>query len=227
MELIIAGAYGPYPKAGCGTSCYIVKSKNTAIALDFGSGALGGVGKYVPLDGLNAVVLSHLHYDHMSDILPYSYYAQFRGIRPKIIMPFGDCPQYRIISSIRHFDTARAAAGAVIGIGDFTLEFESMTHPAETYAVKVRDGVKTLVYSGDTSFNERIIPFCKGADLILLDCGNFADAPGVPHLSLREAELIADKSGAKAIAVHLNPEYDYMVNRKSVIIAEEGKNYKL
>ena len=70
MELTILGRYGPLPAAGGATSAYCVASAGTRILLDFGTGALSRTGGGLSGVDADAIVLSHLHYDHIADIFP-------------------------------------------------------------------------------------------------------------------------------------------------------------
>ena len=79
MRLTVLGNNGPYPIPGGACSGYLLESDsgNTTILLDCGTGVLARLEQCIPLDQLDAVVLSHLHYDHMSDMLPMHYALQF------------------------------------------------------------------------------------------------------------------------------------------------------
>ena len=79
MKLTILGCNGPYPAAGGACSGYLLESDSgdTCILIDCGTGALANLMASGALDRLDAVVLSHLHYDHMSDMLPMQYALQF------------------------------------------------------------------------------------------------------------------------------------------------------
>ena len=67
MQLIVLGTDGPYPGASKACSGYLLSYGNTKILLDCGSGVLARLQCHQDLNQLSAVVLSHLHYDHISD----------------------------------------------------------------------------------------------------------------------------------------------------------------
>ena len=82
MRLTILGNNGPFPAPGGACSGYLVESDSgeTRILLDCGTGVLAHLTQLTPDIHLDAVVLSHLHYDHMSDMLPMHYYFQFHPL---------------------------------------------------------------------------------------------------------------------------------------------------
>ena len=84
MILKILGNNGPYPAPGGACSGYLLSSDsgNTRILIDCGTGVLNRLLGECSLDALDAVILSHLHYDHMSDMLPMQYALQFNP-RPR------------------------------------------------------------------------------------------------------------------------------------------------
>ena len=79
MKLTILGNNGPYPAPGGACSGYLLSSDsgNTNVLLDCGTGVLSNLSRHLPWESLSAVILSHLHYDHMSDLLPMQYALQF------------------------------------------------------------------------------------------------------------------------------------------------------
>ncbi|MCI8413935.1 MAG: MBL fold metallo-hydrolase [Clostridia bacterium] len=224
MELTVLGAYGPYPACGGGTSAYVVRGKNGAIALDFGSGALGRLQLVIPLSRLQGVVLSHLHYDHICDLLPFSYYLKAAGKKIPLVYPQTDCVQRSIIEDSDGFE--RIPLCPQMNIGEFSLSFTKMTHPLESYAVRVRCDSRTLFYSGDTSFCPALEQAARGAHLLLLDCGK-AEGKRAPHLSLAEAEELAERLQIPAIATHLNPAAEYKTASRYITVARELQTYSV
>ena len=72
MQLKILGNNGPYPAPGGACSGYLLTSDSgqTRVLIDCGPGVLSRLTADCMPGELDAVLLSHLHYDHMSDILP-------------------------------------------------------------------------------------------------------------------------------------------------------------
>ena len=77
MKLTILGCNGPYPGAGGACSGYLLSEDDTHVLIDCGAGVIANLVRHIPWEALDAVVLSHLHYDHMSDLLPMQYALQF------------------------------------------------------------------------------------------------------------------------------------------------------
>src|SRR5262245_66297905 len=82
MRLTVVGCSGSYPGPDSAASCYLVEAGGTRIVLDLGNGALGSLQRYTNLDGIDAVLLSHLHPDHCLDLCSYYIYRRFRPDRP-------------------------------------------------------------------------------------------------------------------------------------------------
>ena len=223
MLVTVLGKYGPYPKAGGGTSSHLVRSKNTAVLLDFGSGALGRVQRFVPLEKIDAVVLSHLHSDHMCDMLPLTYAMEAEKRQLPVYMPNFACPQGDAIRAQKEFAVHYIEEGASFTVGSLTFTCTQMVHPYTSFAVRVTDGERTLFYSGDTVLCPQLAPAAQGSDLLLLDCGK-KEGTTAPHLSLVEARALSEELGIPAIASHLNPTLAYK-STASVTIAQEGKTY--
>ena len=79
MYLTILGNNGPFPAPGGACSSYLLESDSgeTKLLIDAGTGSLARLMDIARPETLDAVVLSHLHFDHMSDLLPMQYALQF------------------------------------------------------------------------------------------------------------------------------------------------------
>ena len=97
------------------------------------------------------MVLSHLHFDHMSDLLPMQYALQFSARerplplflprRPERVRALLECPYYDLFD---HED---------IAVGEMRLRFIPAVHPVEGSCVAVEgDGAK-FVFTGDTNLD--------------------------------------------------------------------------
>ena len=227
MKLTVLGKYGAYPPSGGGTSSYLLREGNTSIALDFGSAAFGRIQKFVDVADLSAVVLSHLHFDHICDIFPLSYYLKEADKKLSVYLPFYESPQLDIIRSCGCFDLHRIKSGEKVAVGELMLEFFETVHPVETYGVRASNGKSSFFYSGDTKFCDSVLDGAKGCKYLLLDCGRHNEKSHAPHLSLSEGMFIGKSCGAKVIVSHCHPAGFYHSADKNVIIAKELETYNL
>lgn len=208
MQLTILGNNGPYPAAGGACSGYLLESENTRILIECGTGVLAKLRSVCPVDSLDAVILSHLHYDHMSDILPMQYALQFCPPREKLPVYAPDAPE-----AVRALLNAPCYAPMEMQdtlIGDISVSFIPVRHPVKTYAMRFECGGKVFAYTGDTNVVDGLADFCSGADLLLADAGlSAADwKMEAPHLSAAACGTLAREAKAKRLLLtHLNPKY--------------------
>lgn len=210
MFLTFLGINGPYPEKGGACSGYLLTSDSgkTNIAIDLGSGCLGRLTNELgDITKLDALILSHLHYDHMSDCLPLQYALDFSGVAAlKTFAPETPAANRKLLAGkldvYPMVDTV---------IGEMKVEFTAVKHPVETYAVKVICDNSTFVYTGDSNVCDVLPIFAAKCDLLLADCGlSEADwASNKPHLSPSLCGKLALDAGASSLwLTHLSPKYD-------------------
>lgn len=211
MILTILGNNGPYPAPGGACSGYLLSSDsgNTRILIDCGTGVLSRLLAEDALDGLDAVLLSHLHYDHMSDMLPMQYALQFNP-RPKPLPVYApEAPEaVRALLDAPCFDLWNAEDTT---IGEMRVSFTPARHPVPTNAISVECDGERFVFTGDSNQDALVELFCEGASLLLADCGlSSADHRfTAPHYSARLCGELAKNAHAKRLLLtHLNPKYD-------------------
>lgn len=245
MELTILGRYGPYPRAGGACSGYLVKAGHKRLVLDLGNGTLSRLLEQTPLNSVDAILLSHLHSDHMGDMLVLRYaLAQLPGGEsgPKLplplVTPLEPELEYRQLAGAGVFDITGAQPGMRINLGKITITLRQMLHPAPGYAMDITDGGSRLFYTGDTSYFDGLVSLCRGADLLLADTGRLEEdrASGVPaHMTAAEAGRLARDAGVKAlVCTHISPlhrEEDVLAEAsryfKNTEVAQEGKTYRV
>ena len=211
MKLTILGNNGPYPAPGGACSGYLLESDSgsTAILIDCGTGVLANLLQADALDRLDAVVLSHLHYDHCSDLLPMQYAIQFHPRRhplpvyapatPESVRAALDAPCYDLWPC------------ADVTIGEMRIAFNPARHPVETFAVAVTCDNARFVFTGDSNTDPLLELFCEGADLLLADAGLSTEdwKPTAPHYSAALCGKLAKDAHAKRLLLtHFNPKYD-------------------
>ena len=211
MKLTILGNNGPYPVPGGACSGYLLESDSgdTTILIDCGTGVLANLMNADALDRLDAVVLTHLHYDHMSDLLPMQYAIQFHPrkhplpvyapLSPEPVRALLDAPCYDLWPA------------KDVTVGEMRVSFNPARHPVETNAVAVQCDGARFVFTGDSNTDALLELFCEGANLLLADAGlSEADwKPTAPHFSAALCGKLAhDAHCQRLLLTHFNPKYD-------------------
>ena len=211
MILKILGNNGPYPAPGGACSGYLLSSDsgNTNLLIDCGTGVLCKLMDACPPEVLDAVVLRHLHYDHMSDMLPMQYALQFRP-RPRPLPVYAPQAPEAVHALLQcpQFDLWPAED---VTVGEMRVSFTPARHQVPTNAVAVACDGARFVFTGDSNEDALVELFCQGADLLLADCGlSSADHKYTsPHYSARLCGALAKGASAKRLLLtHLNPKYD-------------------
>ena len=211
MILRILGNNGPYPAPGGACSGYLLTSDSgeTNILIDCGPGVLARLMDACPPEALDAVILSHLHYDHMSDMLPMQYALQFsrRATALPVLSPNAPAGVYALLDA-KCYDLWPMKDGT---IGEMKVGFTPARHPVETYAVRVECDGARFVFTGDSNTDDLLELFCEGASLLLADAGLSSEdwKPTAPHYSAELCGMLARNAHAKQLLLtHFNPRYD-------------------
>lgn len=212
MKLTILGNNGPYPADGGACSGYLLSSDSgkTNVLIECGSGVLARLLHCLPLKELDAVILSHLHYDHMSDMLPMQYALQFHPRKPLPVYAPAEPANIRALLNAPAFELHRIQSSLDLQIGNMRLRFAPTRHPVECYAVRIECEGRVFAYTGDSNTLPGLADFLSGADVLLADAG-LSDADWketAPHFSSRLCAELANAADAKRLLLtHLNPRY--------------------
>lgn len=231
MKLTVLGNNGPFPGRGGACSGYLLETDNTKILIDCGSGVLANMQKYCRIEELNAIILSHLHNDHISDMSVLKYAVSVSRIRTgeqalkniEVYCPGSPQRELELIDK-NAFNMNIVGDGLGIIIKDLEVSFAKMNHPYESYAMKFRHNNKTLVYSGDTSHTEKLIKFSKSANLLIGDSAFLERhrTDNLVHMTAKENAIVASRAYVdKLLLTHFWP-YDNV----SEYIAEAKKEFE-
>ena len=212
MKLTILGNNGPYPAPGGACSGYLLESDSghTTVLIDCGSGVLANLMAARALDRLDAVVLSHLHYDHMSDLLPMQYAIQFHPRKHPLPVYVPASPELvrLLLEQAACYDLWDCKD---VTIGEMRVRFNPSRHPVETSAISVECDGERFVFTGDSNVDDTVELFCDGASLLLADAGLSSEdwKPTSPHYSAALCgELARNTRAKKLLLTHFNPKYD-------------------
>ena len=220
MRLTVLGSNGTYPTPGRPASGYLLEADGASIVLDLGPGTQMALAERV--DRPDAIVLSHVHPDHCTDL--FALLAEMRarprsdwgipafvpaGLPDRFAAFLGVDPDHALFQ-VFAFDVV--TAGDRRAVGPFTLGFGGAHHPVPALVTAVESGGRCLVYSGDTGPGGDLEAMSGGCDVLLCE----ATSQGEPakgrypyHLFATEAGDIAARAGVGLlILTHLAPTLD-------------------
>ena len=219
MRLTVLGCAGSFPGPESACSAYLVEAQGFRLLIDFGSGSLSALQRYADLDSVDAIMLTHLHCDHMLDACSYVVVRRYGPDGPKppvpVYAPMGAAERISAAYSADNepLDDVFTFYGLQPGtfpIGPFTVTVDRVNHPIETYGVRVEQGGRVLAYSSDTAPCESLLRLAAGADLFLCEASYLdgMDNPPDLHLTGGEAGEAATKADVgRLLLTHLVPAW--------------------
>ncbi|HWG98551.1 MAG TPA: MBL fold metallo-hydrolase [Pilimelia sp.] len=206
MRLTVLGCAGSFPGPESACSAYLVEAEGFRLLLDFGTGSLSALQRYANLRAVDAVLLTHLHCDHMLDACSYVVVRRYAPDGPypplPVYAPAGAPDRIAAAyspeeSGVEDVYTFYGLEPGTFPIGPFTVTVDRVNHPVETYGVRLEHDGRVLAYSSDTAPCDALIRLAQGADLFLCEASYLdgEDNPPDLHLTGREAGEIATKAG--------------------------------
>lgn len=229
MKLTILGFWGGYPTKNSGTSSYLLETENYHLLIDVGSASLIALEDHLDPLQLDAVILSHYHYDHIADLGVLQFTRQLKRMKNNLerapMFPIyghqGDNENFKRLTMDTVSEGIAYDEGQKLYIGPFEIQFMRTLHPVECYAmriVEIKTG-KILVYTADSGYLPDFITFSKEADVLLADT-NFLNGMENHrvHMSAAEVGRIAKEADVKkVILTHLPQVGDHELLKAQVI----------
>lgn len=222
MELTVLGSCGTWPGAGRATSGYLVRHDGHALWVDAGIGTFSQLQRHVPLAGVDAILVTHEHLDHMLDLLAAYYAITYGGATPgglplhlppgtidRLDGAVGEPNRERIRTA---FDVHTLEPGS-FSVGPFAVEAVPMPHQAgiDAFGFRIAAGGAMLAYTGDTGPQPGAVErLGSGADLLLAEAAMLESDPVTDlHLTGRRAAEGAAAAGARRLVLtHIRPDRD-------------------
>lgn len=239
LTLTVLGCDGSYPGPGGACSGYLVQCGETSIWVDAGSGTLAQLQTHIALEQLDAVLLSHSHPDHWTDLeglaIAFKWYLGKKG--PPVYAPRGLQDMLRVGGAVDVFDWNLLDDGMSTTIGMVSLAFCTTDHPVPTVAMRIEGAGRTLGYSADSGPAWRMSSLGSDLDLALCEATFLSDREGtVQHLSARQAGLTAKEAAVHRLVItHITPGIDRDAARleaeaafgSAVEVASMGARYEV
>jgi ribonuclease BN (tRNA processing enzyme) len=211
MDVTVLGCDGSYPGPGGASSGYLVREADFALWIDAGPGSLANLQRHLDLADVDAVVVTHEHVDHWSDLEHFAVAAHYVVPRPPV--PLYSCVDLRTL--MRTPATAALvwhplSAGDKLPLGPLDLRFSRTDHSVETLAVRVEAGGRAFGYSADSGPGWELSELGTGLNLAFCEATYLSDREGnLPHMSARQAGETARRAGVERLVItHLWPGTD-------------------
>lgn len=215
MLVTVLGRYSPYAPVGGAGPGFVVQTGGVTLMLDGGQGTVARLQMQVRTADLTAVLVSHLHPDHIADLhsLQYLIADQAPGRDP--------LPVYApdVANPVRHWLEPTTFCARFmrllplpvdegISFGPVRVTFARTDHPEPCWAMRICDGSRTLVYTADTGAGVDLAPFARSADLLIAE-STFVAANGQNrkgHMTAGEAADLARRAGVRRLLLtHFMP----------------------
>ena len=250
MRLTVLGGAAAGGNPGQGTSGYLVQSRGAAIVLDLGFGTLAELRRHTNVRDLDGVVISHLHLDHLLDLLALRYALAYNPHRtdrrvPVWLPPGGTVFLDRLADALADdgegghffaetFEIAVFDPGRPLGVGPFTVTFRPTVHYVPCWAMRVEDGDDSgaLAYTADTGPSADLLPLISDAAVLVTEGAARdplpADHPesftARGHLTPSEAgQLARDAAVDTLVLSHLWDEHGPERSRRKAAEAFDGR----
>ena len=226
MKITVLGSGTSIPHPKRSSSGYWLETMSGTLLLDCSASAIHRMTEEnLDWANLDAIWISHFHLDHCGGLAPFlagTKHSSAMNQRKKplrIFGPFGlkglmarfdAVNNYRLLEQpfpVEVIEIEELETFAILpGVEAVAMQ---TPHTDESHALHIRNGDKTLVYSADTGFDEKIAAFASKVDLFILECTFVKDKPVKKHLELAEAMFLIRKARPKsAMLTHFYPEWD-------------------
>ena len=217
MRLTVLGRSPASPNPGEACAGYLLEGNGSRVLLDIGPGVVAQLLMRHHPDELDAVVISHMHADHMLDLVTLRYVYPWRA-RPhdqrlRVILPPGSADQMlelaKGVGNARHFeDSFRLSehdGSGAFACGSLSLLPIETQHYIRCWGFRIEADGRRFAYTADTAPCGGLTELADSADLLLSEATlhdlDEDAAPPEPrgHLLPAEAGAVARDAGTRRL----------------------------
>ena len=239
MELVLLGVGGGWARPGGAACGYLVRHQGFNLWIDAGTGTMANLQRHIGLHEVDAVAVSHRHFDHFLDLYPF-WLSRWWGDddKPAPLPLFAPPRMFEHALQIEPklgdaFRLAEIEPGGEFETGPFRVRTASMNHPVPTLGMRIEAEGTALAYSADTGPTGELVALSRDANVFLCEATWLEARAGWSpiHLTATEAGQHAASAGVgRLVLTHIWPATDRQESEARaseafggpVIAAEEG-----
>jgi ribonuclease BN (tRNA processing enzyme) len=221
FRVTVCGSSGGYAGAGKACAGLLLESEGRSLMLDIGAAALPNMLEYIEADELEALAITHMHYDHYGDIYGLLTARRFWEAEIDPLPVLAPAEAKKIIGSplsessreafFKCMEMTTPKPGATTELAGFGVVAMPAAHVIDGLMFKITLDERTVVYSGDTERCDALLELAQDADLLICEATFTSQVerkvPG--HMFAREAGKIAAEACAGSLLLtHLWPTLD-------------------
>lgn len=242
IRVTTLGTGDAFASGGRGHSGILVRGHGSTLLIDPGPAVLTAMKRFrIDIGPIDAVLLTHLHGDHIAGLPFLLLDYQFASMRARPLIIAGPKPLvapmerlttacYRELS--RHklrfrlrYQTMTAGQRRPLGTATVTALPMAHTKSAPCLGYQIRLGNKLIAFTGDTAWCDSIIRLADGADLFLTECTSYHPTGG-GHLDyLALAKHRVDLRTKRIALVHVGADLLQHRQRVRLPIARDGQTF--
>lgn len=224
MRITVLGKSPAWPDAGGACSGYLVQDGDTCLLVDCGNGVFSKLRRTVDYADVDAVVLSHLHADHLLDLIPFATALTFSprapGARPRLIAPPDAGAVLGAITRALSqpgvldgaFEIGEYDPSETVGVGPLSIRFQPVPHYVPANAVEVcGSSGGRFTFGADHGPTDALREFARATDLLFLEATLLQPERDGPrgHMTAGEAGAVAAGCDAQRLVLtHISDELD-------------------
>lgn len=214
LKVTLLGTGVGIPQPGRSQAAILIENEKPLL-LDCGAGTLLRLDQAgVNIEALDTVVLTHLHLDHVSDLLALAnarYLSQLPGL--EVYGPEGTEVYFKIVRSVypnlENMDVSLHEVRPMdsFSLSGFDIFAEEAVHSVTALAYRIEAEDKVAVYSGDTEPSQRVAALAYGADLLIHECSFPEPFDVTNHSTPRKlANVLLNTDAKRIVLTHLYPQ---------------------
>ncbi|MGI8998667.1 MAG: MBL fold metallo-hydrolase [Candidatus Limnocylindria bacterium] len=219
MRLTVLGRSPARPNPGEACAGYLVEGGGARLLFDIGPGIVAQLLRRHHPDDLDAVVVSHMHADHMLDLVTLRYVYPWRRLSPderlRVVLPPGSADQLldlaKGVGGAKHFEDAFQLSehdgSTALRFGSVTITPRETQHYIPCWGFRVEADGRRLAYTADTAPCDGLTDLADDADLLLSEATlRSLDEDAQPpeprgHLTPAEAGIAARNGGVRRLVL--------------------------